>query len=222
MMGPHERQRILVSVDCLPGTGGNAEPGTDRFDRFSASWNMTRKLSRTEVADFHRTRTRSPIDLAVDDQSPADPRSDGQVHHRIELLSRAKTGFRIGRRISIILQDRGELQLLVTPVGQRESIPSFDLMTFDSQSLIGIDWTAERDSRTGNFACRKSRLFEDCSIPRDDLFPNAGSTRPRIDFLPPQSAQFSRLTEAQAKLQLGPTNLDAQKMLHIAVRTSVK
>src|SRR5947209_1223818 len=98
------------------------------------------------MPDFRRSPPAAAIDLASDDEAAADARADGNVEDWREPLARTEDRFGQAGDIGVVAQYRGPAQHFSNPVGQRETVPAFDLVRFDDRARPIVDRTAETDA----------------------------------------------------------------------------
>ena len=181
-----------------------------RRDVFEPSW-LWMEIIDPEMADLGGAGPRSRVDLAVEDQTATDPAADRHIEQRREPDARSVTGFTEASGIRIVLDgDIGDLQGPPCPIGQFKIVPARNLVRFQNPTARGVDGTAEPEPHG-----RRTVEADRCPgkqgfVGLGDLLENALGTRLGLD-RSPFECEDSPVSPAEAKLELGPTNLHAQK-----------
>jgi hypothetical protein len=99
----------------------------------------------TDLSDRWSPRA---MQTAANDQPSSDTCPDRDIEHCADTTAGADRCFGERRAVTIVSQHRGYAELLLAPIGERESFPSFDLMAFRYHAVI--HWSAEADANAVN------------------------------------------------------------------------
>ncbi len=113
--------------------------------------------------------------------------------------------------VCVVFDDGGgDLEVFADPTGQREIVPTFNLVGFLDAATSGINRAAEADAGGLDFITCETGLLEQRPEGGFDLVEDAGGAAVGVDLESVECPEGS-ITRPDPELELGAADLDAQE-----------
>lgn len=176
---------------------------------------IVRNETRSEMTDFGGSWPIRAVDTSVNDEPPADAGSHRHIEHCAESLTGAESGFSKCRTVAVVPKDSRHIQVLLYPIHQWKSGPSVDLVTRNNPASRSINGTSETEADPLNVESLHQSLRRSPNLLQDSFGSLLGDDVVAFDCF-----ELSIVSTADAKLQFGPANFDAENHWSILMSRS--
>ena len=163
------------------------------------------------MPDLGCSEAGASVNAIVDDECAADAAADRYIKEGRIATPGAEPEFGEASRIGVVFNDGGgDFELFADPIGQREIVPTFDLVGFLDAATGGINGAAEADAGGLEFIASETGLPEQTPEGGLDLVEDAGGAAVGVDTESLECPEGS-IARSDSELELGAANLDAQE-----------
>jgi hypothetical protein len=145
------------------------------------------------------------VQLAVDDETSANPRSNRDVKHRATILSCSKRCLGQRSAIAVVAKNRGDAELLLAPSRQRHVVPTGNLNTLNDSSECAVHGSTKPDADALHGVSRYQLVAGVFDLSQD-----TGGTFGNVYIAALERHESAAIAGTDTKLQLGPTDFNSE------------